>query len=103
LANLANATYLPREIPAASDCRPDFLLWLHDTLLFWGEEKSISGADDGLVRKRQHFNPRLFDDEIPYTICYAANRPKVHIYSIDLSTNASAALYPSYHSRRGWT
>src|SRR6266487_269219 len=68
-------------------CRPDFLLWLGDVLLFWGEEKAVSGAKEDLQRKFKVIDPVVFGD-IQFMICYALNGSKIRFYAVDGSPQA---------------
>lgn len=57
-------------------CRPDFLLWVREILLLWGEEKVVSGAKQDLEKKFRAIDPIVLGD-IKFMICYAANGPRI--------------------------
>src|SRR4051812_14166267 len=65
-----------------SSCCPDFLLWLGDLLVFWGEEKAVSGAKADLEKKANKIDPTFFG-EIQFMICYAANGHRIRFYAYD--------------------
>ena len=69
-------------------CRPDFLLWVGDVLMFWGEEKSgSSGAKEDLEKKFQLIQPTFFG-EIQFMITYALNGSNIRFYAADGSPQA---------------
>jgi hypothetical protein len=69
-------------------CCPDFLLWLNNVLLFWGEEKSVSGAKEDIERKIEEIDPVFFGN-IQFMICYAVDGPKIRFYAVDGSSKVN--------------
>jgi hypothetical protein len=68
--------------------RPDFLLWLGDLLIFWGEEKAGShGAMEDLDKKFRLIDPVFFGD-IKFMITYALNGFDIRFYAADGSRQA---------------
>jgi hypothetical protein len=88
--------YVPwhsRGTSTIANCRPDFLLWIGDILLFWGEEKADSGAKGDLINKYNRIDPVTFGD-IRFMICYTANGPKIRFYAVDGSAKDPDPFVP---------
>lgn len=51
-------------------------------LVFWGEEKALSGAKQDLINKFQAIDPFTFGD-LKFMICYTVNGSKLRFYVID--------------------
>jgi len=67
-------------------CRPDFLLYVNDILLFKGEEKAVkddfNNAKDDLSKKFSTLDPLFFGD-VKFLMCYAAAGSKLGFFAID--------------------
>ncbi|TDL14322.1 hypothetical protein BD410DRAFT_797247 [Rickenella mellea] len=70
------------ESSAVTNRRPDFLLWLNDILLFWGEERAVSGAEKDLDKDFRMINPVVSGD-VNFMICYAVNGRRIRFYATD--------------------
>jgi len=69
-------------VDTRNGCRPDFLLWLSGKLLFWGEEKAVSSAEDALRQKFAFIDPADFG-EIKFMLGYAVNGSKIRFYAFE--------------------